>query len=48
MFGILVEGGIACDIYDFEEPTFSMDFMGPLRLALAIKKNNDSNVRLYT
>ena len=43
---ILCEAGIACDIYDFEETTFSMDFMGSLRLALAIKKSKDSHVRL--
>ena len=44
---ILAPAGIACDIYDFEQPTFSMDFMGPLRLILAMKKSNDPRVRLY-
>ena len=44
---ILSAAGIACDIYDFEQPTFSMDVMGPLRLILAMKKSNDPRVRLY-
>ena len=44
---MLTNEGIACDIYDFDSTTFSMDFMGPLRLVLAIKQNPDKYVRLY-
>ena len=40
----LADNGIACDIYDFDDKTLTMDFMGPLRLALALKNHKDQSV----
>jgi hypothetical protein len=41
---VLAENSIACDIYDFEDKTLSMDFMGPLRLAQALKNHKDQEL----
>ena len=41
---VLTDNGIACDIYDFEDKTLNMDFMGSLRLVQALKQHKDQDL----
>jgi hypothetical protein len=41
---VLAEKEISCEIYDFDDKTLSMDFMGPLRLAVALKQHEDKDL----